>query len=300
MNYYADDTKLVNRIHGKIISDLKNGDVYDIEICVVMSLILAEYLVKETLRKENELLPYKLSRLQTEHKNMAYLIKMGPEDSPDAHYDDLGVLLLRAEELSALPKTALQLITSLKDGRNKVVRDPRHKIDQLVSHIDLIDLFVKHADIFKAVLGIELRDKDRISLEEKLTKLKLVHSNRLDQKIEHHRNEYKRLTKDERESLKGTTVSFGGDVFLVTPELMRCPSCYNLSLHYMGSVDVDYDGVTGSEWLQCGVCDLEMDDYDFDELVTNVRKYTSLSEEDESWSIYYDHKDWQANIYEYI
>jgi len=300
MNNYSDDTRLIERLHSKVIHELKKGDEYDIEIAVVMSLILAEYLVKEALRKENILLPYSLSRLQSDHANMSILIKVGPEYVPNARYDDLSVLLLRTNELRTLPKEVVSLISNLKDDRNKVVHDPRHHIDSLVSSIQLIELFVTHGKLFANVMNLELQEEDELLLRARLNQLNSQLSNRLDQKIKRHAEEFKNLSKSEKESRKIIGPVLDGDQFVIIDEPMRCPSCYNLTLYYIGAVDFDYDGIVGSDWLQCSSCGLVMDEYDFDELNTDVAKYTNLSEEDKTWSTYYDYKDWQENIYDYV
>lgn len=299
-NRFSDDISFMNHIYSNVTEALKYDDRSQIEMTVVISMILVEYLVKESLRVENPLLPYNLSRLQTEHTNMAYLLKLGPEDTPSARYDDLGVLISRSKELLTLPKDTLLLIDYLRNERNKVAHDPRHIVDHLVCHISLIELMVSNYSHFHKYLNISLDPKDEKLILDKLPTLNVQLSDRLDHKIERHKKEYANLNKQAKDALKENSLILGSDQFIIVNQGMRCPSCYNSSLYFIGSVDVDYDGISTESWLECRVCGLEMDESEFDELNTNTSKYTRLDENEPSWNLFYENRDWQERAVDYI
>jgi len=301
MNHYSDETGFIETLHTRLIDDLLHGDKHVIELAIVSGVILGEYLVKESLRRENSLLPYNLSSLGSAHDMLAMIVKMGPEDAEGARYEDLGVLLQRAKSLSALPLDLINIIGRLKDERNRIVHDPRHEVDNLTSHSMLIYLLVDHRDLIKSVLGLDLpKDKqDEFKIKAPIIAKQL--SNRLDHKIKAARELYGEFSKVEKSELKNAELNLVQDQFLMIDKPMRCPACYNKTLYYTGVVDVDYDGPTASMWFECPACELEMSEYDFDELNTHPEKYTNLDHDgDESWSEYYDFVHMQENAYEYM
>ena len=85
---------------------------------------------------------------------------------------------------------------------------------------------------------------------------------------------------------------------------MFCPSCQNRKLYYVDNVDVDnkLDGVlpVTSNLLQGMVCEITMTDYDFEDLYDDPHKYTPLVEPHETWTLFFDYRHMEENIYEYM
>lgn len=292
MNRYQDDTTFIDAMHRRLISTLKH-DV-DIQFAILDGAILSEYLVKEVLRRFNPLLPYNLSQLQNNHRALAYLLYMGPEDSPEARYEDLGLLLRRLKELSLVEFRVVELIEIIREGRNKIVHDPRHTVDILELHSTLIELLANYDNLFNDYMGLALSGRNKSLLLDMLKRLKKKLELRLDNKINKAREEYQKLSKSEKVKLKNAELRVSSQYFKLL-DAMLCPSCYNKSLFYLEEMYESEWGIESVEFFMCSICKLEMSHYDFDELNTHPSQYSNLEEADESWGVYYDYIDSQMH-----
>jgi len=296
------DKVFIKEIYNQLIDRLIEKEPVSLHQAVVNGAILGEYIVKKQLSKKSPLAPYRLDYLRTAHSDLALLIA-GEETSEQLKYEDLGILLDRAKALGVMDEGALDLIAKIKAYRNMVMHDPDCSYDDLEASARLLELLTKHSKVIKTVLGLELTKKQDTQLQQTLRYVESKINNRLSTKITAARETFFSLTKVERgEHIRRGIWHTGAEDSLIGG--MLCPSCKNNTLHYLFSIDFDYsrDGgstVHGGAWLECIACDLNMSEYDFDELWDNP-SYADKKKPDISWKEYYDHKHLEENAYEYM
>jgi hypothetical protein len=267
---------------------------------VLNGALLSEYLVKEALRAKNPLAPYDLRALNTAHTTFKKLLEEGPENVPEARHCDIGVLLGRAAALDALPKELIDIIDKIKNVRNGVMHNAHQEIDDLKSQLELIQAFTKHAQPYKDVLSLTLTAETT----KKLTDLEPVIISKLEARLENRIASAKAgwiaLSKANKAARAQRPVE--GEYEFVGP--MVCPACGNKSFYYVGSMDVDWnpDGVIhlSSAWFTCGLCEVEIDEDDFAEIVEDPQRYTQREQADPSWQDFFDQQDMGQNIQDYI
>jgi hypothetical protein len=290
-------------LHGQMADALTgepeaNADA--IRQAVLNGALLSEYLVKEALRVKNPLAPYDLSALNTSHATLKKLLQESPENVPEARHCDIGVLLERAAALDALPKELIDLIRKIKDVRNGVMHNAHQDIDDLKCQLELIQAFTKHAQSYKDVLDLNLTAE----AAKKLSNLEPVIISKLEARLENRiaaaKAAWVALPKADKAARAQKPVE--GEFEFVGP--MVCPACGNKSFYYVGSVDVDWnpDGVIhlSSAWLTCGLCEVDIDEDDFAEIAEDPQRYTKREEADPSWQEFFDHRDMQENILDYV
>ncbi len=280
----------------------RDVDVSELAQAVVQSALIGEYLLKIVLRGINPLAPYKLDYLKRAHLDFAALVR-GEDVSSSLRYEDIGVLLDRAKALGVLDDRVIDLISKIKADRNTITHDPDHEFDKWEAQARLIKLFVNNRELFEKHLSLVISEADLSKVNSALKTTEQRIANRLDNIIRSTRDEFNKLSEaDQQERIDEGygDISAEGSVI----DDMFCPSCKNLTLHYLFTVDFDWnpDGVitSGSTWFECHACGLTMSEYDFEDLYDNPRKYAGINKPHPTWDEYYSYKDLQENAYEYM
>jgi hypothetical protein len=296
------NSAFIRTTHTQLIELIKVREVTEVNQAVLSGALLGEYLIKKALAAKSPIAPYKLDYLGSAHSDFATLITGDGELSSKLRYENIGILLSRSKALKSINHDAIDLIAKIKDVRNGIMHDPDYTYDIWEAHARLLELFAKHSELFKEHLSLTTAADDVSNLSGVLSYIERKIANRLENKITRSRTYFFGLSKPEKTAALDLGIEeTGAEDSLI--EEMLCPACKNKRLHYLFSVDVDWnpDGVLyhSSTWFECTACGLTMSEYDFDDLYDNPQQFIESQEPDPTWLEYYDYKDAQENAYEY-
>lgn len=296
------DVTFTNELYAQLKAIISNDGAAGLKHAVMTGAQMGEYVVKKALADVSPIAPYKLDYLKTAHSDFSALL-LGRQVSDKNRYEDMGVLLDRAKALDCLDAKVIDIIARIKNYRNGVMHDPEYQFDELEAHARLLELVTSHSDLFSKYLQIEVSAEDLAMMKKVLGKVEKSISDRLINKIIKSRDHFRSLSKEEKAAqLERGPSETGADHEIISN--MLCPACFNKTLHYLLTVDVDWnpDGVIhlSSTWFECTACELQMSEYDFDDLYENPKEYINKNTPDESWKEFYQHQDFEQNAYEYM